>query len=122
MAEKEGSAYDTYIQMPLTETLDRNQINMETQVLSRTEADTILEQFSRIPAVSALYLDREGSVLCVTIVVSAFRDEVLDRVFDAEQLVMRDFPHGQFNFNVLFQNGRPLDELIAPAIPFYQRA
>lgn len=90
-------------------------------MLTITASDFVQEQFSRLPLVACISLEQNGFLLYVTIVVDRFDDEALDAILDAEQKVMAEFADLGFDFNIVFQNGRPIRELIAPLTPLYER-
>ncbi|MGI8960764.1 MAG: hypothetical protein ACR2IV_13565 [Bryobacteraceae bacterium] len=91
-------------------------------ILTATVNDFIVNQFSKIPDVNYIYAQQTGDVFYVWVVLKDSGDELLDRAIDAQQFVMREFRQFAFDFNIVFQMGRDVTELIAPATPLYQRA
>jgi hypothetical protein len=91
--------------------------------LTRTAEDLIHGAFSRIPKVTYVYTEHLGNAFNVTIVIDDFDDNDLAAVLEAEWQLMRECKECEFTFDVIYQHGRPISELIAPMPPpLYQRA
>ena len=92
------------------------------KALSRTVDDFLVDQFSRLPEVNYVYSEQDGHVFYVWVVLKDSDEGAVDRVLDAEERVIREFQNFEFDFNVIFQMGRDVGELISPAEPLFQRS
>lgn len=91
------------------------------RILSVTVNDFMVKHFSALPEINYIFAEQTGDVFYVRIFVNTSDDDVLDRVIDTQQMVMREFRQFAFDFSIMFQMGRNITELIAPATPLYQR-
>jgi hypothetical protein len=93
------------------------------RVLTQTVNDFVVDRLAKIPEVNCVRTDQSGEVFYVWIVMAgADDDEALDRVLDAEQGIMHEFREITFDFSVLFQMGRNVEELIGSASPLFKRS
>lgn len=78
--------------------------------------------FSDIPGVEAVYAYPSGGTLRVFTVVDKDTDELLDRIHARERELMHSVAD-QIRFNVVFRNGRPMEDLFsAEYSPVWQKA
>ncbi len=82
----------------------------------------IVDQMSKVPEVNYIYSRQHGDVFYVWVVIKDSDDDAVDRVIESQQKVMHEFNNVAFDFSVIFQMGKDVNDLIAPATPIYQRA
>lgn len=88
-----------------------------------TIEDYLKEHLSAIPQVTYVYLENMGDVLLVTVVIDNFTEDDVALVFKLQERTRKEFKSHDFDFDVVYQFGRPVHELISPMPePLYQRA
>ncbi len=93
-----------------------------TKSIRQTVNDFLLDQFSGIPEVNYIYSEQDGHVCYVHIVIRDSDEHAVDRVLETQERVIHEFPNFEFDFGVIFQMGKDVNELISPATPLYRRA
>ena len=74
-----------------------------------------LRALSQVQEVDNIFVEQEGHVCSVTIVIPRRDATVLEKIFALELEVMDRAPDLEFDFTVISRDGRPLSELVTPA-------
>ena len=83
-----------------------------TPILNETQA--LRDLYRRIAAVEQVYARVDRECIAVSVVSSSREPEVLSEIFRAEGAVMDHFPGTQFCFDVIFKDGRSMQEIGVP--------
>jgi hypothetical protein len=93
------------------------------RLLTTTVTDFVADRFAHISEVTCVWINRDGDILYVTVLTSSRDDAVLDKIMEEQQRTMDEFQQFQFDFSVIFQNGKSITDLITTTeAPVYQRA
>lgn len=78
--------------------------------------------FADIAEVESVYVLRGGDTLRVFTIVGDVNEDVYDRIYEQERLIIRDFRSAHFDFNVISLRGRPANEIVGSILPVWQRS
>jgi len=75
-----------------------------------------------VPEVESVYIDQHGDLFEVYTIVGVDDDDVYDRIYGRERIVIRTFRDAHFDFNVIDRRGRPESEVMGSMIPVWRRS
>lgn len=78
------------------------------------EDQQVLQPLTQVSEVEQVFMDLEGQVCSVMIVVPRRDDAVLGKIFDCELQVIDSCPTLDFDFTVISRDGRALTDLVTP--------
>jgi len=88
---------------------------MATASPSLSANQAIRAAFGEIPEVQAVFVSHAGGTLSVTIAIPDFDLAVQDRIYEAEGELIDSFPGAEFDFSLVFLQGRQLREIMTPS-------
>lgn len=84
---------------------------------------SIAANFGGIDQVLGVYLVAgDNGAISVFTVISDDEEAVYDQVYEKERLLIRQFTHVHFDFNVIARRGRSIREMFGDRAPAWERA
>jgi hypothetical protein len=84
--------------------------------------DSLINAFANVNGVCGVYMVPSGDVVDVFTVIDKDDEETYEAIYERERWITRQRSDLHFDFNVIALRDRPIDEVVRPCAPVWQRS